>query len=175
LPSPVIAGDLLVVAVDYNATFLPTIDDDLHCGWNLLPAYQGNGGFDRNVVAWAIAAGSGDEVVRATIPSSTTYLEMRVHEYAGSASFDNQVAATASTAPAHATITTTAANSLVFAFVVFNTLATATAGPSFTQRDNFDDDYSGDAIFATPGTYAVDAEFTGTSPWTLTAVAFTPI
>jgi hypothetical protein len=63
----------------------------------------------------------------------------------------------------------------VFAVVVFNLFATATAGPNFTQRDSFDDDYSGDAIFADPGTYAVDAEFSGTAPWTLTAVAFTPI
>jgi hypothetical protein len=164
----------LVAIVDFNPLVLPTFDDDLGCAWQVLPPYDGNGGFNRNVLAWAIAPSAGADVVRATIPSTSSFLELRILEYAGSATFENQVNATANSPPAHAAITTSAPNSLVVAVVVFNAPATATAGPNFTQRDSFDGDYSGDAIFAVPGSYAVDAEFTGSAPWTLTAVAFAP-
>jgi hypothetical protein len=174
-PAPVTAGDLILVAIDYDLS-TPQVAGVSDSQGN---TYTVLGPFDaprsRQYLAYALAQTSDVDTVTATLDAiPAQFLELRIHEYADVSPTDpfDAVAsaggtATGPDAAASPLIVTTSPNELVFGLVIDGTVS---AGTGFTLRSSEYGDVTEDRIAATPGSYAATATVTGI--WNATVAAF---
>jgi hypothetical protein len=174
LPSSVVAGNLILVAIDYvpgAGITLVGVSDDKGNPYTPLGPFDGNNGV-RHYLAWSIAQAAGPTTVTSVLTSAPgTYYDLRLHEYTDTAqtnpieSTDVAAGTTIAVDGAHSpVITTREPNELIFGFF---TLAggTGSAGTGFAERSTFDSDLTEDKLAPTPGAYEAVATCTGTS-WT---------
>jgi hypothetical protein len=141
-PVPVVAGDLLRVAVvSYNSSVVThQISDTLLNAWTQVGGYQTSGNLRLSV--WeAVANGSGSTTVTATASGGGMYWTMAVDEYAGeAASYDDSSntgsGVGANTTPATGTVPVAGPAELLYAALTWVSAyaGTATAGPGCTLR-----------------------------------------
>ena len=177
--APVVAGDLIVVAFDFdaNTALTPILIGDMRAS-----SYQLLGPFDNGTnhqyIAYAVATSSGiDSIAVALMGTSLSYLEVRIHEYAGAwpaAPLDQQIGANgaslamdgARTPP----LTTTRPEELIFGFFTFG--GSGAPGTGFTQRSSLAGDVTEDELAVTPGPYTPTATMLSGSSYTGCAAAF---
>jgi len=160
----VTAGDLLVVAFDFdaNTALTPILIGDMRA-----TSYQLLGPFDNGTnhqyIAYAVATSSG--------------IEVRIHEYAGAwpaAPLDQQVGANGGSLAMDGAqpppLTTTQPDELIFGSFTFG--GAGVPGTGFTQRSSLDGDVTEDQLAATPGVHRVTATMLSGSSYTGCAAAF---
>ncbi|MEO8842318.1 MAG: hypothetical protein ABI591_00045 [Kofleriaceae bacterium] len=173
--SNVVAGHLIVLAIGYDHTAdvkLALVTGSSGDQFTVLGPADGSP--NRQYLAYAIAANSGPDTFTATLDADAdTYLELRSHEYANVDAVDplDQYIAASGTVPIQpsVTLTTTAPNELLFAFVV-TVGGVTTAGAGFTAVTTAADDITEDRVAAEPGSYQVTA-MSDMGDWTLSAAA----
>lgn len=172
-PAPVVAGNLLLVGIDYdNLTTKPTVSDALGSTWTLTSPSDG---FDRQYLAYAFAPASGIDAVSVTLGAApATFFELRVHEYSGIGSLGPVAVNNGDTMPATVAITTTAANQFVFAMTIIAAATSGDAGPGFTLRLDYANDVTEDRLVDTPATIDAQTTYGAFSQWTMTALVLSP-
>lgn len=175
------AGDLLLAAIDFTPlTVVPTsISDDHNNTYTLLGPFDGPGNPpNRQYLAYALSATTGDVTCTVTLSGVNTYFELRLHEYAGvstTAPVDVVVGnggVTSGTDGAQVSITTTGPDELIFVLAIFE--QTGVAGTDYTLRDGFMNDVSEDRQAPLPMTYLASATMTSGGGWTVSALALRP-
>lgn len=172
---PVAAGDLIVVAFDYEQSVINpmiSVTDSLGTVFAAAGPYDGPG--LRIYTAYGIAPTAGTETVTVTLARSTAFFELRMHEFANAsmtAPFDGAAGGVgASTAVDGATagpITTTSTNDLLFAMIIDGTV---NSGTGFMTLASDYGDVTEAKIAVAPGAYT--ATGTATSNWLAMVVAF---
>ncbi|MEO8844699.1 MAG: hypothetical protein ABI591_27725 [Kofleriaceae bacterium] len=174
-PATVIAGDLLLVGIDFGSTTTVTsVSDDLNNQWTLAGPVDG---YTREYVAYAIANATGADTAYVDVAAGSPYLEVRLHEYRGvsaTAPYDGVFGNSVDTMPATVSVTTHAAGQLVFVMTIFTMFTTPSAGAGFTLRDTFANDATEDRIVPTASTFDAITNYSSYSPWTSMAVVFNP-
>ncbi len=179
--SPVTADDLIVAGIDFGYTGTPQhvtgVTDSLGDTYTIVGPFDGVVGPSiptRLYIAYAIVAESGTATVQAALDSeSTSFFELRIHEYASTALADpfDSAAGSAGTEAgsdsAQGLATTTEPNELIFAMVIDDVV---TVGTGFTARGADFDDLTEDMIAPTPAVYDVVATTSG--EWVLANAAF---
>ncbi len=173
----VMAGDLIVVVVAFNATPLVTLTaltDTTGDAFTVLPALLATAS-TASYIAYAFATASAAETVTATVSGQTRILEVRVHDYAGvdaAQPLDTYATATGSASGSDAitvSITTSNQNDLLFAYALSVT-GGATVGTGFVPLSTVSGDVTEDRLAAQPGTYMATAS-TLDPPWSIEALA----
>jgi hypothetical protein len=176
---PVTAGNTIVVGIDVlpqSATPL-SVTDSLHNRYSMLAGPHPVGGSIQLYVAAAFNVAGGPTTVIVT-HSGTEYVDLYMHEYAGLAPVDAvdtipaSGTATNASPMARASVTVSAPNELLFAFVGA-AFAGVDAGSSLSVRVSFMGNLTGDRVIEQPGTYEVTAGVTPSSyPWGILLSAF---
>ena len=173
------AGDLLVTAVDYDEASgarLTMVTDSLGDTFAVaVGPYDGQG--IREYITYAIARASGPNTVTATLDSTTTsFFEVRLHEYSGIAAVSTFDVGASGTGTSNAMngmvtspITTAANNELIFEMGI---CGTCMASMGFNQRSNFADDFTADEIARIAGVYQGYGTETEGSGWAMSIAAF---
>jgi hypothetical protein len=171
------AGDLIVVAVDWNfsagmqtASFTDT-DTDM---FTVATATTADGAVAE--LAYATAGSDGPDSVTITLDApAANYIEQRVLDYGGLTALDVAHGGSGETeTPGPITvgpITTAAAGELVVAFVDSDG-GTAAAGSGMMLRSGFDGDAVEDAIAPAAGAYTATAAVDAASKWLMCVAAF---
>ncbi len=131
------AGDLLLAAIDLSPqTIVPTsVSDDNNNTYTLLGPFDGPGNpLNRQYLAYAFAASTGDVTSTVTLSGVNNYLELRLHEYAGvsnTAPVDIVVGSGGvadGTDGAQVSITTTGPDELIYVLAIFEQAGVAGTG-----------------------------------------------
>ena len=169
LPNDVVAGDLLLVAIDLvpgPAITLVSVTDDKGNTYTPLGPWDANN--VRHYLAWSIAQTSGPTTITSTLSGAPSmFYDLRLHEYANTAqaspiemtAFSNGTT-TAVDGAQSPTITTLEPNELIFGFFTLSGGAGA-AGTGFTERSTFDADLVEDMAAPVPGPYQAIATCSG--------------
>lgn len=175
------AGDLNAVAVGFNdatSTITSVTDSSGNVYQLAAPLTRGSGLSQAIYYAKNIKpAAAGANVVTIQFSGATPFVDVRAAEYSG-LNATNPLDTTASAAGTGATarsgsVTTSAANDLVFAAGMTTDVFTGSA--NFTPRiiTPVDGDIAGDQVVATSGTFAAQANIgSSTGAWIMQAVAF---
>jgi hypothetical protein len=177
--SNVQTGNLIIVGFDYDSTSGATLANVTDSISNIYQVAVGpfDGAGIREYIVYAVNQGSGPDSVKVTLNASTTsFFEVRLHEYSGLAAknpFDRGVSATGTSTAVDGMVTppivTSANNELIFGLGV---CGICTSGTGFTLRSNFADDVTEDEIAATVGSYQGFATMTSGSGWAMSIAAF---
>jgi hypothetical protein len=172
--SPVVAGDLLVVAFGTSSVLLASMTDTTGDTFTMLPVFM-TPAISPMYVGYAIAGTSAAETITADATGSD-FITLRAHEYASvdpTAPLDTYVMNAGSSSGVDAIevdVATQTANELVFAYAVSQSM-TASAGTDFNARSIISMDVTEDQAEAAAGTHLVTATNSG-SPWGIQALAF---
>ncbi|MBA3458547.1 MAG: hypothetical protein H0T46_01190 [Deltaproteobacteria bacterium] len=168
LPNDVVAGNLLLVAIDLvpgPGNTLVSVTDDKGNPYTALGPWDGNN--VRHYLAWSIAQTAGPTTITSTLSAAPTIYDLRLHEYANTEQTDPIEVTAFSTGTTTAvdgarspTITTLEPNELVFGFFTLMN-GTGIAGTGFTARSTFDGDLVEDKLAPTPGPYEAVATCPG--------------
>ncbi|CAN5795298.1 hypothetical protein BH11MYX3_BH11MYX3_05950 [soil metagenome] len=180
MPMDVVAGDLILAAIDYvpgGASTLNSVTDDKGNIYTLLGPFDGMGD-TRHYLAHAIAVTGGPTTVTSTVSSAPdTFYDLRLHEYARTAQTDpiGQTRSATGTDLAvdgarSGAITTTEPNQLIFGFMTFYNGGPGT-GTGFTTRSTYNGDLTEDRPAPTPGSYEATATMLGGQYWTAIVAA----
>jgi hypothetical protein len=179
--SPQTAGDTNILAVGWSdpTANLVSVTDTLGNTYQpAMPTFAGNALSQAIWYAPNIAAAeAGANTVTVRFDTSTSYVDLRVVEYAGllaAASFDTGVQATGATPPAATpALTTTVPSELLFAAGMAYDMFDG-VGPAFTQRIiSSGGDIAADAVPSSPGPYAAMPTLAH-GAWLVQLAAFKP-
>ena len=169
------AGNLNIVVVGWNDTTssVQSVTDSLGNVY-ALAAGPITGTDERQAIYYAPGIKGGSNQVTVTFNQSAAYPDIRVLEYSGVGAPDKSIGASGnSSTSSSGSVTTTAANELIFSA---NTVATLTrsAGAGFTQRiiTSPDGDLAQDQIVSSTGSYGATATLTTDGPWVMQTVTF---
>jgi hypothetical protein len=167
-----LAGDLIMVAFDYDTTTTPSsVTDSQGNTFTQVGSQLTSQGGTRSVVYYAKNIQGGADKVTVNLSGSSAWLELYLTEYTGANQtnpIDVQASASGSAGPVSSgNATTTAAGDIIYAFCMGDW--TCTPGAGFTARSNFNGNLIEDEQAAAAGSYA--ATGTATNGWTIQMVA----
>jgi hypothetical protein len=172
-------GDVIIVGFDYDQASGATLSNVTDSQGNAYGVAIGpfDGAGIREYIAFAPVQASGSDTVTVTLDATTTsFFEVRLHEYAGLSVVKTFDVAASGTGTSDAVdgmttppITTTSSNELVFAMGI---CGTCTPAGGFTLRSNFDSDFTADEMAPTAGAYAGVGTETVGSGWAFSIAAF---
>jgi hypothetical protein len=179
--SAVAADDLIIAGIDFGYSGTPPtltgVTDSVGGTYAFVGPFDGmvpTGIPTRLYIAYAIMAESGTATVQAALDSeSTSFFELRIHEYASTSltdPFDSAAGSAGTNAgsdSASELATTTEPNELIFAMAIDDIV---TVGTGFTARGPDFDDLTEDMIAPTPAVYDVVATTNG--EWVLANAVF---
>jgi len=171
------AGDALFLAIDWatNAGLATTTDTQ---GTSYAIAVGPNDAYARNYLLWGIAPADGNDTISISTDASTgVSFELRVIQIRGVAATGALDATamssgmTTSTEAATVSLTTTAANELMFVFEDGST-GPPTAGAGFSTVSTFDGDLSEIRTTGAPGAYIGSLLPPPGTTWSICAATF---
>jgi hypothetical protein len=175
------AGNTNIVAIGWNNTTsnITSVTDSAGNTYQLaVPTARGTGISQAIYYAPNIkAAAAGTNTITATFNTATPYVDVRALEYSGLdpvSPFDVGASASGTgTTATSGTITTTAANDLIFSAGMTSGSFSA-AGTNFTTRiiTTPDADIAQDRTAITAGAYTATAPLSGSANWLIQAAAF---
>jgi hypothetical protein len=176
--SPVAAGNLVIATFDFDAAsaFSSAVVDSLGNSYSMVGPFSN--GTNHQFIAYAVTTAAGDDTVTVTLQgTSESYLEVRIHEYAGAwpaDPLDSSAGANGSSVAVDGAQTppfvTTQTNELVFGLFIFG--AFGTSGTNFTPRSTLAGDVTEDRLATDPGPNTVTATMLGGSSWTACGATF---
>src|SRR3984885_10156297 len=174
-PANTLAGDVILVAFDYDTNSVPSSVTDSQ--GNLF-APLGNQltspGGSRSRVYYAMSIKGGADTVTVKLSGTSAWLELYLTEYTGvnqTNPIDAQAGASGTAgAVSSGNATTTAAGDAIYAFCMGDW--NCTAGSGFAAHSNFNDNLIEDKLAGNAGSYA--ATGTANNGWTIQMVALKP-
>lgn len=173
-PGPVTAGDLIVLAADWDgSTTAAFADSD---GDTFLPVRSQTDGNVTQALFYASATGSGTLGMSVElVGSAENFLELRALEYAGLSALDTSATGSGELSAAGAIptpqLTTTGDAETLITFVL-GSEAVVTPGSGEHADSNFEDDLVEDAPAPVAGTYAAAAALDKSGHWDVITSAF---
>jgi centrosomal CEP192-like protein/ASPM-SPD-2-Hydin domain-containing protein len=174
-PSNTQAGDLLLVAFDYDSSSSPTSVTDSQGNVFTEVGSQLNspgGGLSRVYYAKNIKGGA--DTVKVTLSASSSYLELYLNEYSGintTNPIDAEVGASGNAgAVSSGSVTTTAAGDIIYGYCLGDWACTV--GSGFTARSTLNGNLIEDETAGSAGSYA--ATGSANNGWTMQMVALKP-
>jgi len=173
-PANTAAGDLILVAFDYNTNATPTVTDSQGNVFTAIGNQLTSPGGARSRVYYAKNITGGADTVTVNLSASSAWLEVYLTEYSG-ADPTNPIDAQAGSSGKAGSVssgkaTTTAAGDLIFGYCVGDWVCTA--GSGFTARSTFNNNLIEDKLAGSAGSYA--ATGSATNGWTMQMVAIKP-
>ena len=176
-----VAGDTNILAIGWNnaTSNITSVTDSAGNIYQLaVPTARGNGLSQAIYYASNIkAAAAGTNTVTVTFNASTPFVDIRALEYSGLDPvnpFDVGTSASGTGTSANSgTVTTTAANALIFGAGI-TTGGFSAAGTNFTSRiiTTPDADIAEDRFVTTTGSYNATASLGGSAAWVMQVAAF---
>ena len=171
-PQNTVAGDLIVVAFDYDTSNTPaSVTDSQGNVFTTVGNQLTTPGGARSRVYYAKNIKGGADTVTVTLSGSSSWLELYLSEYTGADQtnpIDGQAGASgAAGAVSSGNGTTTAGGDIIFGYCVAD--YACTAGTGFTTRSNFNHNLIEDELGGAAGTYA--ATGSANNGWTMQMVA----
>jgi hypothetical protein len=180
-PSNTRAGDLLLVAFDFNTSVtMSSLKDSQGNMFTQVGKQLTTPGGIHSQVYYAKNIKGGADTVTVTLSGTTVYLELYLTEYAGintTNPIDAQAGASGSTAAVSSgNATTTVAGDIIYGYCLSEW--TCTAGSGFTARSTLDSNVIEDKVAGSVGSYAATGTDTSTrqanSGWTMQMLALKP-
>jgi hypothetical protein len=174
-PSNTQAGDLLLVAFDYDTNATPTsVADSQGNVFTEVGSQLESPAEVRSRVYYAKNIKGGADMVTVTLSTSSSYLELYLNEYSGintTNPIDAEVGASGSAGTASSgDATTTVAGDIIYGYCVGDEFCKV--GPGFTARSTLDANLVEDMVAGSAGSYA--ATGSANSGWTMQMVALKP-
>jgi hypothetical protein len=174
-PSNTQAGDLLLVAFDYDSSVTPTsVTDSQGNAFTEVGSQLSSPGGALSRVYYAKNIKGGADTVTVTLSASSSYLEVYLSEYSGintTNPIDAEVGASGNAgAVSSGSVKTTAAGDIIYGYCVGD--GTCTVGSGFTARSTLDANLIEDETAGGAGSYA--ATGTASNGWTMQMVALKP-
>jgi hypothetical protein len=174
-PSNTQAGDLLLVAFDYdsNAT-LASLTDSQGNVFTEVGSQLSSPGGGLSRVYYAKNIKGGADTVKVTLSASSSYLELYLNEYSGintTNPIDAEVGASGNAgAVSSGSVTTTAAGDIIYGYCLGDWACTV--GSGFTARSTLNGNLIEDETAGSAGSYA--ATGSANNGWTMQMVALKP-
>jgi len=167
-----VAGDLIMVAFDYDTNTVPSsVTDSQGNTFTQVGSQLTSPGATRSVVYYAKNIKGGADTVTVNLSGTSAWLELYLSEYTGvnqTNPIDVQAGAAGSAgAVSSGNATTTAAGDIIYGSCVGDWVCTA--GTGFTARSNFLGNLIEDQVVGAAGSYA--ATGSATNGWTMQMVA----
>ena len=169
------AGNMNVIVVGWNDTIssVQSVKDNVGNVYTLAAGPVSGNGFQQ-AIYYAKGIKGGATTVTVTFSQKVPYADIRILEYSGVGMLDQTVGASgASSTSSSGSVTTTAANELIFSA---NTVASYTkkAGSGFTSRiiTSQDGNIAQDRIVSSIGTYFDTTSISGSAGWVMQMVSF---
>jgi hypothetical protein len=174
-PGNTAAGDLILVAFDFDTNTTPTsVTDSQGNTFTQAGAQLTSPGGARSRVYYAKAIKGGADTVTVNLSANSAWIELYLAEYSGVDQvnpFDAQAGASGSPgAVSSGSATTTVAGDVIFGYCVGD--ATCTVGSGFAARSTFNHNLIEDMPAGSPGSYA--AKGSANNGWTMQMVALKP-
>ena len=174
-PGSTTAGDVILVAFDYNPTATATgVTDSQGNLFSLIGSQLTSPGGSRSVVYYANKIKGGADTVTVHLSAASTCIEVYLSEYHGlnaTSPIDNHAGASGSTtAVSSGAASTTVAGDIIFGYCLGD--SSCTAGAGFTTRSTMDGNLMEDRVAGKPGAYA--ATGSASSTWSMQMVALKP-
>ena len=167
-----VAGDLIMVAFDYDTNTVPSsVTDSQGNTFTQVGSQLTSPGATRSVVYYAKNIKGGADTVTVNLSGTSAWLELYLSEYTGVSQtnpIDIEAGASGSAgAVSSGNATTTAAGDVIYGSCVGDWVCTA--GTGFTARSNFLGNLIEDQVVGAAGSYA--ATGSATNGWTMQMVA----
>jgi len=174
-PGSTVAGDLILVAFDFDTNSTPSsVTDSQGNTFTEVGTQLTSPGGARSRVYYAKAIKGGADTVTVNLSANSAWIEMYLTEYSGVDQVnpvDAQSGASGNTgAVSSGSATTTVAGDAIFGYCVGD--ATCTVGSGFAARSTFNHNLIEDMVAGSPGSYA--AKGTSNNGWTMQMVALRP-
>ena len=174
-PANTVAGDLLLVAFDYDTSAIPSSVTDFQGNvFTAVGSQLTSPGGARSRVYYAKNIKGGADTVTVNLSANSGWLELYLTEYSGADQtnpIDAQAGASGNAgAVSSGNATTTAASDVIYGYCVGDWVCTA--GSGFATRSNFHGNLIEDKLAGNAGTYA--ATGSATNGWTMQVVALKP-
>ena len=170
-PSSTVAGDLILVAFDFNITATPSVTDSQGNLFIEVGSQLTSPGGARSRVYYAKNIKGGPDTVTINLSANSSWIELYLTEYSGvdqTNPIDAQAGASGNAgAVSSGNATTTVAGDVIYGYCVGDW--TCTVGSGFTARSTFNSNLIEDKIAGNPGSYA--AIGSATNGWTMQLVA----
>jgi len=170
-PSSSVAGDLILVAFDFNITATPSVTDSQGNVFTEVGNQLTSPGGARSRVYYAKNIKGGPDTVTINLSANSSWIELYLTEYSGvdqTNPIDAQAGASGNAgAVSSGNATTTVAGDVIYGYCVGDW--TCTVGSGFTARSTFNNNLIEDKIAGNPGSYA--ATGSATNGWTMQLVA----
>jgi len=169
------AGDVILVAFDYNAQLTVTaVADSQGNVYSQIGSPITSPGGAISVIYYANKIKGGPDTVAVKLSANSPFIELYLTEYHGlnaTNPIDNHRGATGTTAAVSSgPASTTVAGDIIFGYCLGDLACTAGAG--FTARSTLDGNLIEDVVVGNPSAYAATAS--ATSTWTMQMVALKP-
>jgi hypothetical protein len=170
-----VAGDLILVAFDYDTNSTPSsVTDSQNNVFTAIGNQLTSPGQVRSRVYYAKNIKGGADTVTLQLSANSAYLELYLSEYTGvdpTNPIDAQAGASGNAGPVSSgNAATTATGDLIYGYCVGD--GACTAGPGFSPRSNFHSNLIEDQLAGKAGSYA--ATGSANSGWTMQMVALKP-
>ena len=174
-PSTTTAGDVILVAFDYNTNLTVTaVTDSQGNAYSLIGSPMTSPGGSISTIYYANKIKGGPDTVTVKLSANSPVIELYLAEYSGlnaTSPIDAHVGATGSTsAVSSGAAATTVAGDIIFGYCLGDRACTAGAG--FATRSTMDGNLIEDMVAGKAGAYA--ATGSATSTWTMKMVALKP-
>ena len=174
-PANTAAGNLILVAFDYDTNAVPSsVADSQGNAFTPVGGQLTSPGGGRSRVYYARTVTGGPDTVTVTLSANSAWIELYLSEYTGvdqTNPIDVQVGATGNAgAVSSGNATTTVAGDVIYGFCFAD--STCTVGPGFTARSTLNNNLIEDETAGAPGSYAATA--TSNAGWTMLMVAMKP-
>src|SRR4029077_19140087 len=170
-PSSTVAGDLILVAFDFNITATPSVTASQGNVFTEVGSQLTSPGGARSRVYYAKNIKGGPDTVTINLSANSAWIELYLTEYSGvdqTNPIDAQAGASGNAgAVSSGSVTTTVAGDVIYGYCVGD--STCTAGSGFTDRSSFNGNLIEDKTAGNPGSYAATAS--ATKGWTMQSVA----
>jgi hypothetical protein len=174
-PTNTVAGDLILVGFDFNASTTPkSVTDSQGNIFTPVGTQLTSPSGSQNVVYYAKNIKGGADTVTVTISANANIIELYLTEYSGidqTNPIDAQSGASGSAGPVSSgNATTNFASDVIYGYCPGD--GVCTAGTGFATRSSFDSNLIEDETAGNPGSYA--ATGSASSGWTMKMVALKP-
>ncbi len=174
-PANTVAGDLILVAFDFDTNATPTsVTDSQGNTFTQVGAQLTSPGGARSRVYYAKAIKGGADTVTVNLSANSAWIELYLAEYSGVDQVnpvDAQAGASGNSgAVSSGGATTTVAGDVIFGYCVGD--SACTTGSGFTARSTFNHNLIEDVLAGNPGSYA--AKGSANNGWTMQMVALKP-
>ena len=174
-PNNTVAGDLILVAFDYDTNSTPSsVSDSQNNVFTAIGNQLTTPGQTRSRVYYAKSIKGGADTVTIQLSANSAYLELYLIEYTGvdpTNPIDAQAGASGNAgAVSSGNATTTATGDLIYGYCIADWACTA--GSGFAPRSNFHSNLIEDELAGKAGSYA--AIGSANNGWTMQIVALKP-